>query len=372
MILITGGAGYIGSHVNKELHKEGYDTVVLDNLNNGYSDAVKWGKFVQGDLADINELDSIFKKYDIEGVMHFAGFISVGESVEFPAKYYKNNYKNTLGLLKVMNRNSVNKFIFSSTAAVYGNPKKIPITENHPLNPINPYGKSKLMVELALERQLKLNSDFKYSALRYFNASGADIDGEIGERHNPETHLIPLVLEVASGKRDSISVFGEDYDTSDGTCIRDYIHVTDLAQAHIKAFEYLNLDESENRDLNTNSNINLNRNSNINSDISLSTNSNINSDISLSTNSNENSNENNSNVFNLGNGNGFSVKEVIDVCEDVTGTDIKREILGRRDGDPAILIADSKKAKDILKWSPEFADLEKIVKTAWNWHKKQD
>jgi len=328
MILVTGGAGYIGSHVNKELHKEGYDTVVLDNLNNGYEDAVKWGEFVECDLANFKEVDSIFKKFNIEGVMHFAGYISVGESVEFPAKYYKNNYKNTLGLLKVMKTNSVNKFIFSSTAAVYGNPKNTPITENHPLNPINPYGKSKLMVELALERESKLeSSEFKYSALRYFNASGADKDGEIGERHTPETHLIPLILEVAGGKRDSIAIFGDDYDTHDGTCIRDYIHVTDLAQAHIKAFEYLGSD---------------------------------------------NNNTNVKNIFNLGNGNGFSVKEIVDVCENITGTEIKREILPRRDGDPAILIADSKRAKDILKWNPEFSEIEKIVETAWNWHKKQN
>lgn len=338
MILVTGGAGYIGSHVNKELHKEGYDTVVLDNLSNGYEDAIKWGEFVECDLANLKELDSIFKKFDIEGIMHFAGYISVGESVEFPAKYYKNNYKNTLGLLKIMKDNSVNKFIFSSTAAVYGNPKKTPITENHPLNPINPYGKSKLMVELTLERESKLeSSEFKYSALRYFNASGADVDGEIGERHNPETHLIPLILEVANGKRDSIAIFGDDYDTPDGTCIRDYIHVTDLAQAHIKAFEYLDNDEY------------------------------LDSDKYLGNDSNTANN-----VFNIGNGNGFSVKEVVDVCENITGTEIKRKILPRRDGDPAILIADSKRAKDILKWSPEFSEIEKIVETAWNWHKKQN
>lgn len=328
MILITGGAGYIGSHVNKQLHKEGYDTVVLDNLSNGYEDAVKWGEFVKCDLSDTNEIDSLFKKYDIEGVMHFAGFISVGESVEYPAKYYKNNYKNTLGLLKIMKENSVNKFIFSSTAAVYGNPIEVPITENHPLNPINPYGKSKLMVELALEREANsTSSDFRYSALRYFNASGADIDGEIGERHNPETHLIPLILDAATKKRDNIAIFGDDYNTHDGTCIRDYIHVTDLAQAHIKAFEYLDSEIYDSK---------------------------------------------NENIFNLGNGNGFSVKKVIDVCEKVTGNEIKRKVLERRDGDPAILVADSKRARNTLKWKPEFDDLEKIVETAWNWHKKKN
>lgn len=328
MILVTGGAGYIGSHVNKELHKEGYDTIVLDKLSYGYEDAVKWGEFINCDLSDTKELDSIFKKYDIEGVMHFAGFISVGESVKYPAKYYKNNYKNTLGLLNVMKEKSVNKFIFSSTAAVYGNPEKIPITENHPLNPINPYGKSKLMVESALERESKLDgSDFRYSALRYFNAAGADIDGEIGEKHNPETHLIPLILDAAIGKRDNISIFGNDYNTPDGTCIRDYIHVVDLAQAHIKALEYLDSEAY----------------------------------ISKS-----------EHVFNLGNGNGFSVKEVVDICEKVTGSEIKRKLLNRRDGDSAVLIADSSRAKNTLKWDPKFDELEKIVETAWNWHKKQN
>ncbi len=297
MILVTGGAGYIGSHVNKELHKEGFDTVVLDNLINGHSYAVKWGDFQKGELADIEFIRSVFNKFDIEGVMHFAAFTSVGDSVKYPAKYFKNNYKNTLNLLKVMGENNVNKFIFSSTAAVYGIPKNIPIKEEHELNPINPYGKSKLMVELALEKESQSSSnDFKYSALRYFNASGADPECEIGEDHNPETHLIPLVLDVALGKRDKINIFGNDYNTPDGTCIRDYIHVNDLAQAHIKAFKSLD---------------------------------------------NENSIEK---VYNLGNGNGFSVKEVIDVCEKVTGFEIKKEVVDRREGDPDILIADSKKS----------------------------
>lgn len=325
MILVTGGAGYIGSHVNKELHKESFDTVVLDNLINGHSYAVKWGDFQKGELSDIEFIRSVFNKFDIEGVMHFAAFTSVGDSVKYPAKYFKNNYKNTLNLLKVMRENNVNKFIFSSTAAVYGIPKNIPIKEEHELNPINPYGKSKLMVELALEKESQSSSnDFKYSALRYFNASGADPECEIGEDHNPETHLIPLVLDVALGKRDKINIFGNDYNTPDGTCIRDYIHVNDLAQAHIKAFKSLY---------------------------------------------NENSIEK---VYNLGNGNGFSVKEVIDVCEKVTGFEIKKEVVDRREGDPDILIADSKKAFDVLGWTPKFSDLEKIVETSWNWHKNRD
>jgi len=332
MILITGGAGYIGSHVNKELHKSGYDTVVLDNLINGHLEAVKWGEFRKGELSDTEFIKSVFNEFNIDGVMHFAAFTSVGESVKYPAKYFKNNYKNTLNLLNVMRENSVNKFIFSSTAAIYGIPKNIPITEEHQLNPVNPYGKSKLMVEHALERESKLNPDsFKYSALRYFNASGADVDCEIGEDHNPETHLIPLILDVAIGKRDKISIFGDDYNTPDGTCIRDYIHVTDLAQAHIKAFEHL--DTSNNIDNND------------------------------SFNSREN-------VYNLGNGNGFSVKEVIDVCEKITNSNIKKEVVSRREGDPDVLIADSKKAVDILDWNPKFNSLEKIVESAWNWHKK--
>ena len=325
MILITGGAGYIGSHVNKQLHKEGYDTVVLDNLQYGHEDAVKWGEFVKCDLADTKKLDSVFNKFDIDGVMHFAAFTSVAESIEFPDKYFKNNYKNTLNLLDSMRNADVRKFIFSSTAAVYGIPEKIPITENHKLNPINPYGKSKLLVELALKCESQLNGrDFSYSALRYFNASGADPDCEIGENHNPETHLIPLVLDVAIGKRENIFIFGDDYNTPDGTCIRDYIHVNDLASAHIKAYEYL--DFSENK----------------------------------------------SNIFNLGNGNGFSVKEVIDVCEKVTDSTISKKIVDRREGDPAILVADSQKVMDLLKFKPKFNDLEKIVQTAWNWHQKME
>lgn len=364
MILITGGAGYIGAHVNKELHNEGYDTVVLDNLSSGHKYAVNWGEFREGDISNINFIDSIFNEFDIEGVMHFAAFTSVGESVKYPAKYFKNNYKNTLNLLKVMRENNVNKFIFSSTASVYGIPKNIPITENDILNPINPYGKSKLMVELALERELKLNpNNFKYSALRYFNASGADIDCDIGEDHNPETHLIPLILDVAMGKRDKIKIFGDDYNTPDGTCIRDYIHVKDIAQGHIKAFEYLNSFDN----LDSNSNPNTNSNSNTNSNTNSNFNPNLDSNLDLNSNSNLNSL---TNIFNLGNGNGFSVKEVIETCEKITGEEIKKEVVDRREGDPSILIADSKRAFDILNWDPEYSDLEKIVETSWNWHKK--
>jgi UDP-glucose 4-epimerase len=318
MILITGGAGYIGSHVNKMLNNKNYETIVLDNLNQGYEENVKWGELIKGDLSDISVLESIFNSYDIEGVMHFASLISVGESIEYPQKYYKNNFINTLTLLKAMEQFKINKFIFSSTAAIYGNPQKIPITEEHPLNPINPYGKSKLMVENALAEKSK-DSDFNYVSLRYFNASGADPDGEIGEKHNPETHLIPLILDVAIEKRENISIFGDNYQTPDGTCIRDYIHVNDLAQAHLKAFEFLDHERSD--------------------------------------------------FFNLGNGNGFSVKEVISACEKITGVNIHSIIANRREGDPAVLIAESKKAKEVLDWNPQFNDLERIVETAWNWHK---
>ncbi|MCL2116041.1 MAG: UDP-glucose 4-epimerase GalE [Methanobrevibacter sp.] len=341
MILITGGAGYIGSHINKQLHKDGYDTVVLDNLSFGHESALKWGEFIEGDLKDIDIIKSIFNDFDIDAVMHFAAFTSVAESVKYPQKYYKNNYKNTLNLLNSMKKANINKFIFSSTAAVYGNPKMIPISENHPLNPITPYGKSKVMVEQTLAK-LANSHDFSYCSLRYFNASGADPECEIGEDHKDETHLIPLILDVAIGKRDKIAIFGDNYETKDGTCIRDYIHVCDLASAHIKALEHI-----QNTSENSQSEIGVNKKNNDNNNIS-----------------------NKSNVFNLGNGNGFSVKEVIDACEEITKCDIKKEVVEPRDGDPAILIADSQKAMDVLNWKPQYDDLEKIVKTAWMWHKK--
>ena len=239
LILVTGGAGYIGSHTNKALHNAGYDTVVLDNLSKGYENFVKWGNLENYDIGS-GDIREVFEKYDIDGVIHFAGFISVTESVEMPQKYLKNNYKNTLNLLKVMREYDVDKFIFSSTAAVYGNPEVIPITEDSKLKPINPYGHSKWLVEKALEREAaKGDFNYNYVALRYFNAAGCDFDGQIGEFHDPETHLIPLILDAAIGKRECIYIYGDDYDTPDGTCIRDYIHVNDLADAHIKAYEYL-------------------------------------------------------------------------------------------------------------------------------------
>lgn len=320
MILIVGGAGYIGSHLNKEMSKKGYETIVFDNLVYGHENFVKWGVFEQGDLGNIQEIRRAFKKYPIDAVMHFAAFAYVGESVEDPQKYYTNNVKNTLNLLQVMLEEDINYFVFSSTCATYGNPVEIPITEDHPQNPINPYGKGKLMVEQILSDYSSAYG-LKYASLRYFNAAGADPDSEIGELHDPETHLIPLVLDAAAGKREDIKVFGTDYSTPDGTCIRDYIHVTDLADAHILALEYLKKGGK-------------------------------------------------SDVFNLGNGNGFSVKEVIEEARKITGKSIKEDEVGRRPGDPPVLIGSSQKAKQVLKWKPQYHELSSIIETAWNWHQK--
>ena len=319
MILIVGGAGYIGSHLNKEISKKGIKTVIFDNLSYGHRDFVKWGTFEKGDLGNIEDIRSVFRKYPIEAVMHFAAFTYVGESVEDPQKYYLNNVKNTLNLLQVMLEENVKYFVFSSTCATYGNPVEIPITENHPQNPINPYGKGKLIVETVLKDYSDAYG-LKYASLRYFNAAGADPDGDVGELHDPETHLIPLILDVAVGKREDIKIFGTDYDTPDGTCIRDYIHVTDLAEAHILALEYLQ-------------------------------------------------NGGKSDFFNLGNGNGFSVKEVIETARKVTGKNIKAAEADRRPGDPPILVGSSDKAKEKLNWNPKYDKLSKIIETAWNWHK---
>ena len=320
MILIVGGAGYIGSHLNKEINKKGIETVIFDNLSYGHRDFVKWGTFENGDLGNIEDIRAVFRKYPIEAVMHFAAFTYVGESVEDPQKYYTNNVKNTLNLLQVMLEEDVKYFVFSSTCATYGNPVEIPITENHPQNPINPYGKGKLMVETVLKDYSDAYG-LKYASLRYFNAAGADPDGEVGELHDPETHLIPLILDAACRRREDIKIFGTDYNTPDGTCIRDYIHVTDLAEAHILALEYL-----------------------------------------------QNGGE--SDFFNLGNGNGFSVKEVIETAEKVTGRSIKAVETSRRAGDPPILVGSSDKAKKLLNWNPKYDELSTIIETAWNWHQK--
>ncbi|MBX7076884.1 MAG: UDP-glucose 4-epimerase GalE [Methanobacteriaceae archaeon] len=320
MILITGGAGYIGSHINKALNKNNYDTIVLDNLVSGYENTVKWGELIEADLRDSEQLDNIFKSYDIDGVVHCAAFTSVPESIQHPAMYLKNNFQNTLNLIKIMKENNVKNFIFSSTASLYGNPEKMPINEKAPTKPINPYGQSKLLVEKALQRESE-QGNLNYISLRYFNASGADPDTEIGEMHNPETHLIPLILDTAIGKQSFISIYGDDYNTPDGTCIRDYIHVNDIAKAHLLAYDYLKEKQE-------------------------------------------------SNIFNLGNGNGFSVKEVIDVCRKVTDVTIPTIVKPRRKGDPAKLIADSSKIQEEFNWKPEYDTLEKIVETAWKWHKK--
>lgn len=322
MILIVGGAGYIGSHANKELHKRGYETLVLDNLIYGHKASVKWGTFVQGDLGDKKQLREIFSQYKITAVMHFAAFAYVGESVTDPQKYYQNNVVNTLNLLDVMLEFGINKFIFSSTCASYGNPVEIPITESHPQNPINPYGQSKLMVEKILA-DYSHAYDLSYVVLRYFNAAGADADTEIGEDHDPETHLIPLILDVALGKRENIHVFGSDYETKDGTAVRDYIHVTDLSDAHILALEYLEKG-------------------------------------------------NPSNIFNLGNGQGYSVQEVIDTVKKITNSEISTIYAPRREGDPAILIGSAEKAIKTLGWKPQFPKLEQIIETAWKWHQKNN
>lgn len=320
MILVVGGAGYIGSHANKLLAVKGHETVVLDNLIYGHQAFVKWGSFVHGDLSDVNLLRELFKRYPIKAVMHFAAFAYVGESVIDPQKYYLNNLRNTLNLLQVMNEANVRNFIFSSTCATYGNPVAIPIDESHPQIPINPYGQSKFMVERVLSDYCAAYG-LQYVSLRYFNAAGADPDGEIGEWHDPETHLIPIVLDVAGGRRPYVNIFGSDYDTHDGTCVRDYIHVSDLANAHCLALEYI-LKNGK------------------------------------------------SDCFNLGNGNGFSVLEVIAAAERVTGRTVTVVRAPRRAGDPPILVGSADKARTILGWNPEYAELEKIIETAWNYHQK--
>ena len=321
-ILVCGGAGYIGSHVNKMLNRMGYDTVVFDNLVYGHREAVKWGKFVRGDLKNPEEIEAVFDACPIEAVMHFAAYASVGESVTDPEKYYFNNVACTLNLLRAMRGHGCNKIIFSSTCATYGEPERVPITEDMPQNPINPYGASKLMVERILS-DYGTAYGLRSVALRYFNAAGADPEGEIGENHDPETHLIPLVLDAASGKRSDIKVFGTDYPTRDGSCIRDYIHVEDLAKAHILALQYLQNGGASER-------------------------------------------------FNLGNERGTSVLEVIEAVKKVTGKDFKVTLSDRRPGDPATLVGSSDKVKAVLGWEPQYAEIETIVEHAWKWQEKME
>ncbi len=321
-VLLVGGAGYIGSHMVKYLAGEGCDITVLDNLSSGHADAVLAGRLVEGDLADADMLDQLFAEHSFDVVMHFASSIMVGESVEKPSMYYRNNVTNTQNLLDAMIKHGVNRFIFSSTAAIFGEPEYTPIDEKHPKAPINPYGRSKWMVEQILEDYDRAYG-LKSICLRYFNAAGADPDGELGERHDPETHLIPLVLQAASGQRDAITVFGRDYDTEDGTCMRDYIHVADLCQAHWLAIQRLQSTGESGR-------------------------------------------------YNLGNGNGFSVQQVIDVCRQVTGRAITVIEGERREGDPAVLVADSSRARSELGWQPQYADLESIVSHAWAWEESRN
>lgn len=319
-ILVLGGAGYIGSHTALELVKAGNEVVIADNLVTGYRKAIpKEAKFYEGDLRDFDFLNKLFQQEKIDAVIHFAAYSLVGESVTNPLKYYDNNLCGTKVLLEAMVKNNVDKIVFSSTAATYGEPENIPILETDRTCPTNPYGETKL----AMEKMFKWTAEahgLRYVSLRYFNACGADESGEIGEAHTPESHLIPLILQVPNGKRETISIYGTDYDTPDGTCIRDYIHVTDLAQAHILAVQYLN-------------------------------------------------NGGESDIFNLGNGVGYSVREVIETARKVTGHPIPATESSRRAGDPARLVASSEKAKKILGWKPVHDSLEEIISSAWNWHK---
>ncbi len=318
-VLVTGGAGYIGSHTVLEFLEASEEVVIVDSLEKGHKEAVLGGKLYCGNLRDEEFLDKVFSENEIEAIVHFAAYSLVGESTVDPLKYYNNNVVGSLRLIGKMKQYGVKNIVFSSTAATYGEPENIPIRETDNTYPTNPYGETKLAVEKALKWADKAYG-LKYVSLRYFNAAGAHPSGKIGEDHNPETHLIPIVLQVASGKRDSISIFGNDYNTPDGTCIRDYIHVTDLARAHVLALKYLR-------------------------------------------------NGGESNTYNLGNGQGFSVNEVINIAREVTGEKIDAVMSDRRPGDPAILVASSEKIKKELQWQPEYDNLHTIIETAWNWHK---
>ncbi|MDG1445283.1 MAG: UDP-glucose 4-epimerase GalE [Methylophilaceae bacterium] len=320
-VLVVGGAGYIGSHMVKMLLSEGHEVLTFDNLSSGHRDAVLGGAFVHGDLADVSTLDFTFSSYQPDAVLHFASFIQVGESVNRPDLYYRNNVTNTLNVLDAMVKHGIKRFIFSSTAAIFGEPDYVPIDEQHRTSPLNPYGQSKLMIEKILQDYDKAFG-LKSICLRYFNAAGADPDGQLGERHDPETHLIPLILQAVSGRRANINVFGRDYCTPDGTCVRDYIHVVDLCSAHLLALDYLVKKGKSNR-------------------------------------------------FNLGNGAGFSVQEVIRAVERVTGKVVKVVDGPRREGDPASLVADATKARHTLGWTPSFTQLDTIVAHAWQWELKQ-
>ncbi len=325
-ILIVGGAGYIGAHMAKMLANSNHEVVILDNLSTGFRHLAKYGELVVGDLADTHLLENLFRSHDFSGVIHFAANSLVGESMANPAKYYRNNVAGTLNLLDVMLRHEVKNLIFSSTAATFGEPEYTPIDEKHPQRPINTYGTTKLMVETILQDYANAYG-FNSVCLRYFNACGADPEGELGECHEPETHLIPLILQAASGKRDAITVFGRDYPTEDGTCIRDYIHINDLCSAHALALAAL-ISKEKSGAL----------------------------------------------TYNLGNGSGFSVQQVLDVVQAVVAEDNYHVTVlsgERRAGDPAVLVADAQKAKTELNWQPVFNNLETIVRHAWAWEKQQ-
>jgi UDP-arabinose 4-epimerase len=320
-ILVTGGAGYVGSHACKALARAGYRPVAYDSLIRGHREAVRWGPLVQADLADAKRLTDTIKRFEVAAVLHFAAFAYVGESVEEPGLYFRNNVANTLTLLEAMRISAVRRIVFSSTCATYGVPERVPITESAPQRPVNPYGESKLMVERMLHWYGAAHG-FTHAALRYFNAAGADPEGEIGEDHEPETHLIPLVLQAAMGQRARIDVLGTDYPTPDGTAIRDYIHVQDLADAHVRAVQLL-----------------------------------LRGGLSI--------------TVNLGTGAGHSVREVIAAAERVTGRRVPRREAPRRFGDPPVLVADPSRARELLGWTAKHSDLDTILKTAWAWHSRE-
>ncbi|MHC4558978.1 MAG: UDP-glucose 4-epimerase GalE [Planctomycetota bacterium] len=316
-VLVCGGAGYIGSNMTATLAAEGFKPVVFDNLSTGHRAAVRQTELVEGDLADYELLVKTLKKYEIEAVMHFVALIEVGESVQWPLKYYRNNLSNTETLLSAMETVGVEKFVFSSTAAVYGMPKQVPITEDSPKEPINPYGETKWAAERMCHYQSQTGK-LRYASLRYFNACGAGNNASLGEDHRPESHLIPLTIRAATGKNSEVKIYGTDYHTPDGTCIRDYIHIDDLCRAHLLALEKLD----EHQEL----------------------------------------------LYNLGNSKGYSVREVIETVKKVSGKDFKVVEANRRPGDAPILTSDATKAMNELSWKPEFTELEKIVSTAWQWH----
>ena len=320
-ILVVGGAGYIGSHMVLDLLRADYPVVTLDDLSRGHRELLPGGDFIEGDMGNPADLERVFRQYPVKAVMHFAAHSQVGESVEQPLMYYRNNVANTVTLLEAMQQAGIRHFIFSSSAAVYGEPENTPITEDHPCAPTNPYGTTKLTVEHILQ-DVSRATDLSYCSLRYFNAAGADAAGSIGERHEPETHLIPLVLQVATGERASIKIFGEDYPTPDGTCLRDYIHVSDLTRAHLLALESL-LEGGG------------------------------------------------SATYNLGNSTGYSVKQIIEAARRITGHPSPAITAERRAGDPAILIADSAQIRTELGWQPRYEKIEDIIRSAWAWHQKE-